>query len=49
MTPGDCALILLGASHLGTQGLLGDAGAGHVTKAWLDGFIDGAVLPLIPR
>ncbi|GAX86190.1 hypothetical protein CEUSTIGMA_g13603.t1 [Chlamydomonas eustigma] len=49
LTPKDAALILLGASQLGVQGLLGSLGSGHVTKEWLQKFSEQALLPLMPR
>jgi hypothetical protein len=49
LSPGDAALILLGSSQLGVQGLLGALGIGHVSKEWLQQFSQQALLPLIPR
>jgi hypothetical protein len=40
-------MLLLGASHIGVQTLLGVGD--HVSKAWLEAFIDTAGLPLLPR
>ena len=48
LSPGDAAVVLLGAAHLGVQGILGEAGGGHVSRAWLEGFVDRHVLSLLP-
>ena len=49
-SPGDVALLLLGASHLGVQGpLLGGAGGGHVPRAWIEAFLVHEVLSGVGR